>query len=217
MADASWQDAALIILVGILLSGWISSQFTQIAGRGEEAGIATNYQTMGIVALVFFIAAAANVAFFRYEGIGDLKNALPFLLVGGVVGTIITAGFKLQFARLLSGTGSIDPSLSFAFIIVLAPIIEEQFFRGALYPSIKVFLMGRGMQPTTAVVVAALIAAAAVSFFFAVWHVQAVGADSARLVGEFLFSLLQIALLETTGGLAAPIASHFMRNLLTGG
>ena len=58
--DASRWTTAIIIIAMILLSGWISSSFGQLFGRTAESSIATNYQTMAIVALVVAVASAAK-------------------------------------------------------------------------------------------------------------------------------------------------------------
>jgi membrane protease YdiL (CAAX protease family) len=153
-----------------------------------------------------------NLAFFHFEGMNkDIRQIIPLFLVGAVAGFLMTSSGRLALIKLL-GAGAIDPTLGFTFIIVLAVIVEEYFFRGVIFPSLEKFLGGR-----TNGIVATVAAAAIASFLFATWHIVATNGDQSRLLGEFTFSIFQIFMLKVTGSIATPTGAHFMRNLVTGG
>lgn len=211
MGENSWVDVGILLLM-ILLSGWAAAQFTQLQGRSVEAGIANAYQNMGIVALLVLVGAYARVGFLDFTGFErSFREVLPYLFVGGAVGYLITAQGHLQLIQILA-PGSIDPTLGFIFVNILAAFVETYFFWGALYPSLKRFIGGKAGG-----VAGIAIAALAVSLLFATFHIVAAQGDQSRLIGEVLFSLLMIALLELTHSLVPPIAAHFVRNLVTGG
>jgi membrane protease YdiL (CAAX protease family) len=212
MTENRYLDGAILIAM-ILLSSWATSQFGQLTGRTQEAFVASSYLTMAVVSLLFAGLAALGFGFIDFIGLNKENNkAGMFLLVGALVGFLITASGKLALVNLLVGAGAINPTLSAVFVLVLAVFVETYFFWGALFPSIERFLGGR-TNPLIATVAAAL----TVSFMFATWHIVATGGNESRLTGEFLFSLLEIGLLKVTGSIAAPIGAHFARNLITAG
>jgi hypothetical protein len=201
-----------ILLSMILLSSWIVTEFGQLNGQTQPAFVASSYGTMAIVALLIAVAAGMNFGFLSFEGINkDAKQIIPLLLVGGAAGFMLTSSGSLLLTKFVTA-GAIDPTLGFLFVIVLAVFVETYFFWAAIYPSIKRFLGGRA-GGTVALIGAALIT----SFLFATWHVVATNGDQSRLMGEFLYSLFSIALLELTGSIATPLAAHFIRNLVTAG
>jgi hypothetical protein len=201
-----------ILLAMILLSSWTASQFGQLTGRTQEAFVASSYQTMAVVTLLIAIGAAVGFGFISFEGINKSpKELVPLVLVGGVVGFVLTNSGKLALTSLLTA-GAIDPTLGFAFVVVLAVFVESYFFWAALFPSIERFLGGR-----TSGMIATVGAALIVSFLFATWHIVATNGDQSRLMGEFYYSLFSIALLKATGSIATPLGAHFVRNLITAG
>jgi membrane protease YdiL (CAAX protease family) len=212
MADNRWLDAIILVAMA-LLAAWISSQFGQLSGHDVEASIAKDYGTFALIALVIAIAAAVNFAFFRFTGLGKNDNRqLVFLLIAGaVIGTLVTSAGKLFFTKIL--TGSIDPTLSFAFVIALAPFVEEYFFRGALFPSIEAFITSKGKSTYIAAGASAVI----VSILFSIWHIVAANGDTSALTSYFAFSMIMCALVWVTKSLAPALGAHFALNLINGG
>lgn len=208
----NWLDIAVIFAM-VLLSLWVSAQFGQLGeGRQAEANVANVYTILAVMAMAIAMGAAAHFGFFRFEGFNKpLKEIAPLFAVGAVAGFLITASGRLALTKLL-GAGSIDPTLSFTFIVILAVFVEEFFFRAAFFPSLEKFFSGK-----THSIIATGLAALIVSAVFAFFHIVATGGDQSRLFGEFLFSILQISMLKFTGSVATPIGSHFARNLITGG
>lgn len=212
MTDSRWLDA--IILIGMaLLAAWISTQFGQLTGHEVEASIAKDYGTFALIALVVAIAAAVNFAFFRFTGFGKQDNRMLVVLMvaGAVVGFLVTSAGKIFFTKIL--TGAIDPTLSFAFVIILAPFVEEYFFRGALFPSITAFITSKGKSTLFAEGIAAVV----VSALFSIWHIVAANGDTSALTSYFIFSMIMCALLKVTGSIAPALGAHLTLNIINGG
>jgi membrane protease YdiL (CAAX protease family) len=212
MADSRWLDAILLIAMA-LLAAWISAQFGQLSGHQTEANIAKDYGTFAVIALVIAIASAVNFAFFRFTGFGKQNNQqlIILLIAGAVVGFLVTSAGKLFFTKILTGT--IDPTLSFAFVIGLAPIVEEFFFRGALFPSFEAFITSKGKGTLVAAAASALI----VSALFSVWHIVAANGDTSALTSYFAFSMIMCALVWITKSIAPALGAHFALNIINGG
>ena len=202
----------VILLAMIVLSGWVSAQFGQITGRQHEANVANIYNSMAILALIVALGAAVRFGFLEFEGLNkEPKEFIMFLLVGGVIGFLLTSSGKMAFTQLL-GAGAIDPALSFAFVIILAVFVETYLFVGALFPSIEKFLAGR-----TNSMFATIMAAVVVSLLFAGFHIVATNGDISRMSGEFIFCIIMIAAQKVMGSIAGPLGVHFSRNLITAG
>lgn len=211
MANTSWLNGA-VLLIMLLLAGWVSTQFSQLQGQTATAGIATNYQTMAIISLVILLAAGHS--FFEFIGFSqNQKQLVQNAFIGGVAGFIMTAtGKQLILSKLLSSSASIDPTLGFTFVIVLAPFVETLFFIGALYPSAKKFLSGK-THPILAIIVAALIVAGSAALF----HTVAANGQTSALTSYFILFMVFIGLAEATNAIEAPTFAHIILNLITGG
>lgn len=96
----------------------------------------------------------------------------------------------------------LDLVLVFLSLVIFPPIVEELFARGFLYEGLK-----RGAPRWLAVV--------GTSVLFAVAHLQ-FGSGAPLLwvaaIDTFVLSLVLIYLKEKTGGLAAPMALHMLKN-----
>jgi membrane protease YdiL (CAAX protease family) len=213
MADnkSRWLDGALLLL-GILLAGWISTQFGQLAGQTTSAGIATNYQTMAIISLI--VLAISGHFFFEFLGLnGNQGKSLQMFAIGGAVGFIMTATGKLLLTKLLSNSAAIDPGLGFAFVVILAPLVETYFFVGVLYPSFKKFISGKTSSGYAAIIIAALLVAG----IAAVFHTVAANGSTDALTSYFILFLVFIGLAEATKSIEASLMAHAILNLITGG
>lgn len=94
--------------------------------------------------------------------------------------------------------------LVFAALVVLPPIVEELMVRGFLYSGLK-----KGLPMIWAVLLT--------STLFAAAHLQP-GSGAPLLwmaaIDTFVLSLVLIFLKEKTGGLAAPIGLHMLKNFI---
>lgn len=101
--------------------------------------------------------------------------------------------------ELARGAHGISSWLLFAVLVgLVAPVVEEVFFRGLLLRS----LSKRGLQPWVAVLLSSLI--------FAALHVQLL-----QLIGLFAFGLVLAALTVITGRLGPAIFAHIGFNMTT--
>jgi membrane protease YdiL (CAAX protease family) len=211
MGESRWADAFILIVMA-LLALWINSQFGQLAGRSNEAFVASAYFGMTTLALIVMVGAQSNLAFFKFIGIDKpLNKLLPFVIFGGIVGFLITTQGKLVLARVLQSPGAIDPTLGFAFVIALAPFVEEYLFRGVLFPSFEKFFTDKGRGTLISFAFAALLS----SGLFSIWHLVASGGNESVLFGEVVFGVLMCVLVRVSGSLGTSIAAHLVRNLMT--
>lgn len=95
--------------------------------------------------------------------------------------------------------GGVDALLTVVLAVVLAPVVEELAFRGALH---------QGLRPKIGFWPAALLS----SGIFAVVHVEVLVSSPIFLVQLFLLGMLFAWLLERTGNLLAPIVAHLVFN-----
>lgn len=109
-------------------------------------------------------------------------------------------GFEVQnqptIVALQQGHSMLQVVLIAIAALVLAPVVEELLFRGLLYPWLRMVTSSR-----TAVTVTTVL--------FALSHMNLLG-----FLPLVCFGLLLIWLYDTTDNLLAPIAAHFVFNLI---
>lgn len=132
------------------------------------------------------------------DAVVGVQLALIFAVVNGI-------GIKLLFERpfdqpagemfrvMRESYGTWDISLLVIGVAVLAPVAEEVFFRGMLYPAMR-----RYMGPFQAVIFNAAL--------FAIAH------GRNRAWGTFLLGLVASIMMEYTGSLVVPILLHVGTN-----
>ncbi len=220
LENAQWKlwPGILFLPVPFIASGAV----TYLMNKGPELtlGAATLLLSMVVYTMFTFFAV---ITVSRYgnatESLGlitwDVKSSLAMGLVGGVVCYWLSMAFALlSYASLhnlewvekwleglfevnmKSGVSGVDLIIAFLLIVVAAPICEEIFFRGYLYPPMRRF-MGRG----AAIIVNALL--------FSLVHFSLFGLMS-RMVAGCIFCLLY----EYKENLAAPIVAHAVNNFI---
>jgi uncharacterized protein len=133
-------------------------------------------------------------------GIGAGVGGFVVLLVG--LGLLFqVAGFDAPEQQALQDVvgGGMDALLAVVLAVVLAPVVEELVFRGALH---------QGLRRRTGFWPAAVLSSA----IFAVVHVEVVASSPVFLVQLFLLGVLFAWLLERTGNLLAPVVAHLAFN-----
>lgn len=135
-------------------------------------------------------------------GAGLVARAAATLVELAVYGRPLVAGVQPT----IDGVGPSPALVALTMIVaplVLAPVVEEWFFRGTLLPALR----GRGAGTAVAVAASALI--------FALMHLLAVTSVTAGLVTGLSALALGLAagiLAVTTGRLVAPVAAHVVFN-----
>ena len=194
----------MFLIAAIALAGMSLSKFC--SGFGGD--VARVY--LPTVALQL-LTAGAVVLFSRHAGVrinfkpdfSALKNGvlyfvptLSILLAGAGVALFYKAVFGGEIARqdVVSMFMELDGFFPKAFaclsIVLFAPIAEELFFRGLLYPVFKA-------------------AAAAVSFLFSLIHASAYAA-----LPIFLMGLVLVCAYERTNSIVSPVVAHSLFNLV---
>lgn len=199
----------IILLSLLLVSLWVSTQFGQLQGQSETAFVANVYTLMCLVAIVGAFAADKSFSFFKFIPLNVSGTALIALLaMGALIGFFTTSEGKALLVPKVSA--SIDPSLAIAFVIILAPFVEEYFFRAFLFPSFEGFFGSRaGISFGT--LAGALISSA----LFTAWHFVAYANDPSAFLPLFIYALVQCGMVKLSNSIAPAIGSHFILNLLT--
>lgn len=219
----------MFLIAAIALAGMSLSKFC--SGFGGD--VARVY--LPTVALQL-LTAGAVVLFSRHAGVrinfkpdfSALKNGvlyfvptLSILLAGAGVALFYKAVFGGEIVRqdVVSMFMELDGFFPKAFaclsIVLFAPIAEELFFRGLLYPVFKgAFLTVLcGGSPECANVLghrtATVAAAAAVSFLFSLIHASAYAA-----LPIFLMGLVLVCAYERTNSIVSPVVAHSLFNLV---
>ena len=198
--------SSILVLVVLLLSLFLYVQFSNLGNT--QASLVTG--TFMIMIIIYFVLHYVDTMQDRYKwksslvgiiGFGTKKNAFYGLVLGLVIGGALAISSALPMGNQLFSSLALNVSLSsFMFIVVLAPIIEESFFRGFLMPTFSKIL-----NPLVAIVF--------VSGAFALMHLVAYGLDFSTLWIPFVFSVLMILVAYSTKSLLPCVVIHFLVNL----
>lgn len=208
----AWLVLGQMLLYGIALA---------IGAVGRSGGTADAVVQVGILSAVL----ATTLAWLALRGrlVGALTPArgvrprdLAVGLGGGLAGFVVLLiglGLLFQFVgvdppeqQALSDVvaGGWEALLAVATAVLLAPVLEEVVFRGALH---------QGLRHRTGFWPATLLS----SGVFAAVHLEVVMSSPVFLVQLFLLGVLFAWLLERTGNLAAPIVAHLVFNAISMG
>jgi len=154
-----------------------------------------------VASIVLFTALALGAAHLltgkRHVPLGDLASS-PIVVIGSQVAAYpLVIAFMMFLVRNKSRLGAY---LMAVFGITLAPLLEELFFRGMLYPLVR-----RAAGVTAAVLVTATT--------FAFIHGGQLDYAWAPLVSIFVVGLVFTLVRERTGSVAASFLMHCGYNL----
>ena len=219
----------MFLIAAIALAGMSLSKFCS----GFEGDVARVY--LPTVALQL-LTVGAVVSFARHAGVRinfkpdffALKNGvlyfvptLSILLAGAGVALFYKAVFGEEIARqdvvsmFMELDGFFPKTLACLSIVLFAPIAEELFFRGLLYPVFKgafLTVLCGGSPECTNVLgrrTAAIASAVVVSALFSLIHVSAYAA-----LPIFLMGLILVCAYERTNSIVSPIVAHSLFNLV---
>lgn len=153
-------------------------------------------------------------------GAGLIARAAATLVELAVYGRALVAGAQPT----IDGVGPSPALVALTMIVaplVLAPVVEEWFFRGTLLPALRAGVpgaRGRSVDPLSAVRgpgAGTAVAVAASALIFALMHLFAVTSVTAGVATGLSALALGLAtgiLAVTTGRLVAPVAAHVVFN-----
>jgi membrane protease YdiL (CAAX protease family) len=195
----------LMILSAFILISWVMVGFPSLALNHVTAfTVAVIYTVLLIFTfLIFIVKALAPQIPLDFIDLGDPEKAWLNLGIGAVMGVFVAvslmAGAAVQPAAMAF---TIATPIAFFFIVLVAPIVEELFFRGALLPTFTLYLS----KPVGLFLS---------SLLFALYHVATWGAVG--LIGyliPFLFALLLGLLTVKFESVAPAIITHMTANLI---
>lgn len=150
-------------------------------------------------------------------GAGLIARSAATLVELAVYGRALVAGAQPT----IDGVGPSPALVALTMIVaplVLAPVVEEWFFRGTLLPALRGPAPGAPTGPSSAVRAgraSIAVAVAASALIFALMHLFAVTTVTAGVVtglSAFALGLATGILAATTGRLVAPVAAHVVFN-----
>jgi len=195
----------LMILSAFILISWVMVGFPSLSLNHVTAfTVAVIYTVLLIFTfLIFIVKALAPQIPLDFIDLGDPEKAWLNLGIGTVMGVFVAvslmAGAAVQPAAMAF---TIATPIAFLFIVLVAPIVEELFFRGALLPTFTLYLS----KPVGLFLS---------SLLFALYHVATWGAVG--LIGyliPFLFALLLGLLTVKFESIAPAIITHMTANLI---
>jgi membrane protease YdiL (CAAX protease family) len=208
----AWLVLGQILLYGIALgvgavdqTGGTGDRFVQVAIL--SAVLASTLAWLGIRGRLSGALAPVRTARARDLAIGIGAGVAGFVVLLVALGLVFQfVGFDPPEQQALDDVvaGGVDALLAVTMAVLLAPVLEEIVFRGALHQGLR---HRAGFWP------AALIS----SGVFAAVHLEVVLSSPIFLVQLFLLGVLFAWLLERTGNLAAPIAAHLVFNAISMG
>lgn len=215
---------AAIALAGMWLSRFCSG-FEGDAARVYLPTVALQFLTVGAVVL-FSRHAGVRINFkpdfsALKSGVLYFVPTLSILLAGAGVALFYKAAFGEDIARqdavsmFMELDGFFPRTLACLSIVLFAPIAEELFFRGLLYPVFKgaflTVLCGGAPDSANALGrrTAAVAAAVSVSVLFSLIHASAYAA-----LPIFLMGLILVCCYERTNSIVSPVITHSLFNLV---
>jgi uncharacterized protein len=205
------------LVVGQLLFGGIAVALGITDFSGDTAGrlVLVAVQASVLATVLAWLAARGSLSSVSVPGrrprAGDVGLGLGVGVGGfGVLVLALGALFQLlgdveapqQQALDDAAVGGVDALLAVVLAVMIAPVLEELVFRGALHGALRARV---GIWP------AALLSSAV----FAVIHVEIVASSPAFLIQLFLLGLVFVWLYERTGNLVAPIVAHLVFNAIS--
>jgi uncharacterized protein len=218
--DVGVAEALLLtawLVIGQLLLGGIAVALGITDFSGDTAGrlVLVAVQASVLATVLAWLAARGSLAFVAAPGRrprgGDVGLGVAVGVGGfGVLVLALGALFQLfgdvdapqQQALDDAAVGGLDALLAVVLAVLIAPVLEELVFRGALHGALRSRV---GVRP----------AAVVSSAVFALIHLEIVTSSPAFLVQLFLLGLVFVWLYERTGNLVAPVAAHLVFNAIS--
>lgn len=194
-------------LTTILALAWV------ITNIPDEANRAIIFLVLILAATIFWTADSIKRRSIAFDSLdlGKTGNiALKALLTGA--GLIFLLNISAQGFSIPSPTLTaiqITQPWALFYIVLIAPYVEERFFRGVVFPSLKGYLreLGAGFR------VAPYISVLATSLIFAFFHYLAYGASGDAMTVAFIFSVVAILGNQVSQSIGFGLGMHFLNNL----
>ncbi|WP_423917969.1 lysostaphin resistance A-like protein [Frigoribacterium sp. 2-23] len=226
--SAAWDVvyAALALVAVVIASSAVSDLLSsQPAALPEFVRLLASYAVVWIplaAAVVFAGTGVGRRAVFRHLGLRvrpiDALWGVGIGLIARVIDAIVNLGATgatgLEPLPLIDGgpTGA-TLVLSVVAPVLIAPIVEEIFFRGLLQRSLgRVFHLRAGLSATASGVVSVVLTAAVFALMHGLVGPQSTTTLVLTLIGTFVFGLLAGAVTAATGRLGGAIIAHVVFN-----
>jgi membrane protease YdiL (CAAX protease family) len=188
---SEWEDSKknfsiffILSILMLVLLFWIKTNIPSIA---SQADIFSGFALFGIIAAAVDYLNEKNRLFgFLFIGKDLIDTGVAFA-AGLALAVVFTVSSFAVISTPLSAVNLNASLAAFIFVVIVAPYVEELFFRMALYPTLIVAL-GNRLNHFQAGIISALF----VSGAFALFHYAVFSAGFALMIAAFLFSLIAI-------------------------
>lgn len=194
---------SLLIFSMFILLTWVMVTFPTITfGQVSIATVSTIYTVLLIFSfIVFMVKAAVPTLPIDFIDLGNPQ--LSWLNIGiGVMAGVCFSIFLFSGATHSIVTFTITNSMQLLFVVLVAPTVEELFFRGTLLPTFSLYLS----DPVGIVLSSGI---------FALYHIATWGATSiVGLIVPFIFAILLGTLTVKLQSIVPALIAHMTTNLI---
>ncbi len=207
-----WRDApelqrvlALLILFSLLTLLWIQTN------RPDLQTVTNVFLPLAIVSLIGFILDyISDKSILEFVGLGTKESLTYAILSAGLLILFISSfGFYIAVPQTSSTSvelASAKVQEDFVFVVIIAPIVEEVFFRMFLTPTLITILSSLRFRR--------IVGAIAVSILFGLFHYRTYNASVHLMLVAFIFSMISIFGNYMFKSSAFSLTLHFLNNFL---
>ena len=190
--------AAFAVVIALMI-------YTNVPGESRASSI---FLFMGLFTVIFmgFEFFSPRNKIFNFYGFGDnTMMAIASIVVGAVIAFLVIGKKVGLFSVIPVPFSVVGPTFSFIWIwiVVFSPLLEAFFFRGLIFPTLKLQLNNP------------YLAAGLTSAFFGGYHFYAYGASMSGMVSAGMFSLIMILGIQVFKSIGFEIGWHTVNNYLT--
>jgi membrane protease YdiL (CAAX protease family) len=149
---------------------------------------------------------------FGVLGIGTKANFITALIFGLIAAILLVGGSGFYVVPVFSSVISVDLILGFLFIVICAPIIEANFFRGLLMPCIINFSETLGFIKND--LLNGIIAIVLQAIVFSWFHVAVFSGNPTNIFISFIFGLIVGSGVYFFKSIGFEYGLHGMNNLI---
>jgi len=221
----------IFILIPLILAFGYYIIFAPLLGQIETQNISLFYIAIGIFsfvawAIAFFLPQMEVKTFLPTFGSSwfQLPMVAPFLIIGlliaGVGWAVLTTETGQSALGKIWKPGSVSSLISAPYTLIIAPLAEEVFFRGALlmiFFSVTYHLFMRigVLNEIFAKLGAAFIAIMLVSAIMTFWHLNVYAVAPYNFYALFFSNIIVNSITLATGSILFALAWHESLNLIT--
>jgi membrane protease YdiL (CAAX protease family) len=144
-------------------------------------------------------------------GVGKSQDFLVAVVLGVVASLVLTIIFNVVIDPIFASTVSTSMILGSLYVLICAPFIEANFFRGLFMPMIGVFMRNLGFANKLLIGVVSIVGQASV---FAWFHTTVFSGSQTLLIWMFVFGVIAGAGVYYSKSIGFEYGFHGANNLV---